>query len=221
MKFLCTRCERLVELADFRFESGVLSARCDKCGEESQARPAQAELPRAVNAPARAPGNVVPLRPAPPVDAADFTTVPAGFCPKCIARRDGAALSCPHCGLVFANFQQEELALSAELTAAWRELLPQWGASERHDALLALAVKTGELAAAGRLYRIRLVRDPGDALAQRGRDEVVRLALLPSFRESGPDAGKRREKGKVIALAVLLVFTAGCFVLLLRQFFAE
>jgi hypothetical protein len=211
MKYLCTACERLLELSRFRVEGGELVVQCERCGAESRATLGQAELSRAANSAGGRP-NVLTLRPVLTGEASDFTAVPGGYCPKCIALRVADSPSCAQCGLVYGNFRAEELSFSEELAAAWRALVPQWSQPEQHDAFLALALRSGELAAAGRLYRIRLVRDPEDALAQRGRDEVVRLALIPSIH--GLDGGPRaralvRRRVKLLALALVLLFVLG------------
>src|SRR5690606_25846349 len=84
--------------------------------------------------------------------------------------------SCASCGLVYACFDAGEQRVSEPLRAAWLSVLERWDDRDAHDRLLSLAVGQGELAAAGRLYRIRLAQAPEDVYAQRGRDEVLRLA---------------------------------------------
>ncbi|NVI98670.1 hypothetical protein HV824_11145 [Myxococcus sp. AM009] len=119
------------------------------------------------------PGPVV----APLTDDALFEP-PPGVCPKCVAPRREEALSCPQCGLVYVNYQPEEQPLSDVLADAWRTLAARWEEWDAHDRLMTLAVGRGELAMVGRLYRIRLAHVPDDAVARRGRDEVVRRATL-------------------------------------------
>jgi hypothetical protein len=113
------------------------------------------------------------------VDADPFT-VPPGFCPKCVAARREDVEACAACGLVYANFLAEEHLPSEALATEWRALGGQWEDWDAHERVLMLALGRGELAMAGRLYRIRLAQAPGDALAQRGRDEVVRRATSAS-----------------------------------------
>ncbi len=197
MRYLCDACERLAPPAAFRVELGVLVLTCARCGKDSRARPeevlaaavqqAQAEesapalAPRSASAPAL---KVVALRPseervreaAALARSEDPFAAPPGFCPKCISVRKEGALACAACGLVFANFTPGEQQLSEPLRAAWLSVLERWDDRDAHDRLVSLAVGRGELATAGRLYRLRLAQAPDDLYAQRGRDEVVRLA---------------------------------------------
>jgi hypothetical protein len=197
MRYLCDACERLAPPAAFRVELGVLVMTCARCGQESRARPEEALVaavaqtsaeasqptpaPRSTPAPAL---KVVALRPseervreaAALARSEDPFAVPGGFCPKCISVRKEGAESCSACGLVYANFDPDEQRLTEPLRAAWLAVLERWDDRDAHDRLVSLAVGRGELAAAGRLYRIRLAQAPDDLYAQRGRDEVVRLA---------------------------------------------
>ncbi|ATB50754.1 hypothetical protein [Corallococcus macrosporus] len=114
---------------------------------------------------------------APLTDEALFEP-PPGVCPKCVGPRREEALSCAQCGLVYVNYLPGEPPLSDVLADAWRKLAARWEDWDAHDRLMTLAVGRGELAMVGRLYRVRLARAPGDTVAQRGRDEVVRRATL-------------------------------------------
>ncbi|MGQ0504258.1 MAG: hypothetical protein ACT4TC_02985 [Myxococcaceae bacterium] len=161
------------------------------------------------------PANVMPLRSG---DVqSELLGPPEGFCPKCIAPRAGDSTACPQCGLVYANFQPEEVSPSPELSTGWSTLSQQWDDTTRHDAFVALAMKLGELATAGRLYRIRVARTPTDLLAQRGRDEVVRLALLPSLRAPDAIAPDTVKKAKLIAILIFFGVSFLCLLLLFRQ----
>jgi hypothetical protein len=142
--------------------------------------------------------------------------VPEGHCPKCIARRQPGAGACPHCGLVFANFVAAEHQPSQALAAAWTGLLGRWEDWEAHQELLALALERGELAAAGRLYLLRLARAPGDVNAQRGREEVLRRAfvsagVLEHARAAPAERERRTPRWVVALLLVALVAAAGFF----------
>jgi hypothetical protein len=137
-------------------------------------------------------------------DTEDPFTPPPGYCPKCIGGRKEGAVVCPFCGLEYARFRVEEFRGSPALHSTWLGVLELWESKGAHDKVLALASERGELAILGRLYRIRLARFPEDAVAKRGREEVLRLAsagsgLMPS---APPD---KRAKTKV-AMQGLLVF---------------
>jgi hypothetical protein len=73
------------------------------------------------------------------------------------------------------------------------------------------------LAAAGRLYRIRLAPAPEDVYAQRGRDEVVRLATASQAAlKPTPAAGTSRAQVVVGVVLFLLVMAMAFFIF--RQF---
>ncbi|MBF5041740.1 hypothetical protein FGE12_05010 [Aggregicoccus sp. 17bor-14] len=185
---------------------------------------AAAADPRAEPAPAehRAPPalRVVSLRPsgetvrqaAALARSEDPFAPPPGHCPKCLARRREGSEVCAACGLAYANFRPEEHRPSGPLGEAWVELLAHWDEEARHERFVQLALARGELAGAGKLYRLRLVQAPQDLFAQRGRDEVLRLASISSgpaqlAREEGAAEGRSRSRlvVQVLIMLVLLV----------------
>lgn len=189
MKFLCPACERIAEIGGFRVEDGTLLLRCAPCGVESRQpeAPLRTERPRPKVVPlspppasVEAPAPEAPGTPGTPLAAVDFA-VPPDRCPKCIARIPSGAVSCTQCGLAFAHALLDEYGPSEELGARWQELANRWDQPKAHDAVLLTAATLGELAACGRLYRIRLARAPNDPLAQRGLQEVLRLASVPAI----------------------------------------
>jgi hypothetical protein len=238
MRYLCDSCERLAPPAAFRVEMGVLVMTCARCGQESRARPeealvaavaeSQAEAsqqsppPRSGTAPAL---KVVTLRPseerireaAALARSEDPFAVPDGFCPKCISVRKEGVESCAACGLVYAYFDAGEQRATDSLRAAWLSVLERWDDRDAHDRLLSLAVGQGELAAAGRLYRIRLAQAPDDVYAQRGRDEVVRLATASqaAFKPMSTPATSRAQV--VVGVFLFLLVMAMAF-FIFRQF---
>lgn len=62
--------------------------------------------------------------------------------------------------------------------AAWAEVLEAWDDEARHRAYLDAFPDLEGLALAGRRYREVLAARPGDPLAARFRDEVVRRAVV-------------------------------------------
>ena len=247
MKYVCEGCERLVAPAAFRLEGPVLVLECERCGAATRAEPpARSGTPEATvpvpPPPAPAPREAeaqVPPRPAAPAlrvvsqrgmeesvrqaaelaRAEDPFAPPPGHCPKCLAPRVEDALICPRCGLVYANYRPEEHRPSAPLGEAWLALLAHRDDEARHERFVQLALARGELAGAGRLYRLRLAQAPQDLFAQRGRDEVLRLASASSSAalalESAPPGGPARTRGVLLGLLALFVLVAA--VLLLRQ----
>ncbi len=188
MKFLCPKCERLVELRDFQVDGATLLLTCPACSHTSKVSNAQVERPPLQLASSSGASNVVTLRSAgtdaitAAADAAnrDAFEVPAGRCPKCVALRQPTAVSCFQCGLTFAQFDPTQVAVSPWLQDAWVNLLGDWGNETLHTELRQRALNEQELAAAGRLYRLRLASNPEDPFAIRGRDEVLRIAVVPA-----------------------------------------
>ncbi|MBJ6763438.1 hypothetical protein JGU66_21945 [Myxococcaceae bacterium JPH2] len=229
MKFQCEACERLVPLEVFRVEADALVVACGRCGAENRAAltvaAAQPEAVAAVASPVPAEPPVRPsvpaLRVVRPDDAAAATSgasvhedfsAPPGFCPKCVSPRREERESCAACGLVFANFLAEEHQPSEALAQGWRVLRERWADWDAHEQWLSQALARGELAMAGRLYRLQLAQAPEDAQARRGREEVVRRAASASTAEMThtevPLAARRAKAVMMgITLVVALVLT--------------
>ena len=153
-----------------------------------------------------------PARPPPE----DPFAAPEGHCPKCISPRAEGATVCPTCGLDYTISQPESFQPSEPLAAAWRGVWESWEDPAVHDRVLALASQRGELAALGRLYRIRLAHLPEDALAQRGRGEVLRLASAGSLLMAPPPADPSARM-KTVGLVLLLLAVMGVVAMLARQ----
>ncbi|RKH66688.1 hypothetical protein [Corallococcus llansteffanensis] len=146
-----------------------------------------------------------PSAEAPALDGDPFQA-PPGHCPKCVAPKREEDGACAQCGLVYANFLPDEHLPSGVLATEWRALLQTWDDDEAHDRLVTLAVGRGELAMAGRLYRLRLARAPGDVKALRGRDEVVRrVTSVVPLASDGPSPELARKVKSMVMGAVLLV----------------
>jgi hypothetical protein len=211
VRLYCDRCQGPQALAAFCVEGERLLARCAGCGAQAQVERAPAE-PGALPPPPRLPelppppqAKVLPLHPV--RSPADPLAVPFGHCPKCITPAPPDALACVQCGLVFANALEAEYGPSTELAEQWRLAQAQWLEAGVHEQLLSFAQVRGELAELGRLYRIRGVLAPGDLLAHRGREEVLRRALShPCF--AGPLPTGRSRQVRAVATALLLGFAA-------------
>ncbi|HYO74289.1 MAG TPA: hypothetical protein VEU33_50270 [Archangium sp.] len=134
---------------------------------------------------------------------------PAGFCPKCIGVKKDGAVVCPYCGLDYARFKAEESRPSGAVASTWLGVVELWESKGAHDKVLALASERGELAALGRLYRIRLARNPEDTMAQRGREEVLRLAAASStFMATPPPDKSTKMRMAGLGLLFLLLMIA-------------
>ncbi|ATB43822.1 hypothetical protein CYFUS_009302 [Cystobacter fuscus] len=138
---------------------------------------------------------------------------PAGFCPKCIGTRKEGSVVCPFCGLDFARYRQDDFRPSPVVSSTWLGVLELWDSKSAHDKVLALASERGELPALGRLYRIRLARQPEDAMALRGREEVLRLASAGSVLLATPPP----DKGTKFRMAALGVFLFMLLILLVAM----
>jgi len=225
LKFLCASCQRLGEVERFRLDGPALVVTCTQCGAESRASHSG---PSVAPAPAPPPpSNVTTLR-TPTVEAIaraaraadEPIAVPEGRCPKCISKRLTDAPACPSCGMVFSQADVTSFTPSAELETAWRALLAQWGDDGRHEAFRAAAMNKGELAGAGRLYRLRLADQPDDPWAARGRDEVLRLAVLPQLTVRQVKVEGQVPVWKYVVLSAVIVVCLITIFVLVRQMLA-
>lgn len=220
MKFVCPSCDRLSELRTFRLDAGALYLKCDRCGNESRsdAVPAQATGTSDDAAVSVAPtpvASVVSLRvvsAAAPRAGEDPFEPPEDCCPKCISPKAPDALSCPSCGLVFANYTPSATEPSSAIADRWRALMPKWNDAAAHDEVLKSAMVFGQLPQVGRLYRIQLARRPDDPLARRGRDEVIRLASAASAAMGG---GRDELSGPSAKSMQTMMYWGFAFVLIL------
>lgn len=135
----------------------------------------------------------------------DAFTLPAGFCPKCVAKR-GAAPFCPQCGVSFDTFEEANVVPPPWLKEAWIDLLRDWGNETRHETLRQRARQADSLTDLGRLYRLRLAAEPLDPIAENGRAEVLRMASVPiAFR---PAAEEPKTHWLKVVFALLVI--GGC-----------
>jgi hypothetical protein len=107
-----------------------------------------------------------------------------------------------------------------EEEAAWAEVEARWEEAGAHQAYLARFSDLEGLATAGRRYKQALDREPGDAVAARGREDVLRratalaLAQLPRTRPPAQvSPGLRR--ALLVALAAAM---AGAVAWILTRF---
>ncbi len=110
------------------------------------------------------------------VSPSDPLAVPNGSCPKCIAARSPEAAACPNCGLAYSRFHPESVEPSDGLLQAFAWLQAADAKLEEHLRLLTRADLLGELPQVVRLYRIWLVRSPGNAIGEKVLQEAVKIA---------------------------------------------
>jgi hypothetical protein len=102
-----------------------------------------------------------------------------------------------------------EAARDAGGDEAWAEVVSRWEDEDAHRAYLAARPDLDGLAQAGRRYRAALEARPGDPVAARWREEVLRratalaLAALPRTPEAHPATRYARTAGWAL-LGVLL-----------------
>ncbi len=208
-----------MEVVDFRLDEGFVLVRCTACGQQERLSVSQASG-AAARPPPPQPPSPSGARPAAPASSAGDFEVPRGFCPKCVSPRAEGATSCPACGLVFATAVVDSaLKPSPPLADAWRALAAHWGDAAEHVRFLRQASAGGELAAAGHLYRIRLARAPGDAVARQSLEAAVKLASAPvsvaALRQDAASAPSRR-RAKAVAMAAVLLLAPTLMFALLR-----
>lgn len=234
MKFLCPNCDRLSSFDGCQLDNGAAVVTCAGCGASHRIPVLASPQPTVAVAPPNrgTPSPVAPIALTQAVAPSAFAPsssgslqvpavraveaaksalanpflVPEHCCPKCIAARNHAAVACAQCGLLFAQYNPIDNALSTWLSATWRSLLENWGQEARHESAVAQAAELGELAGLGRLYRLRLAYVSDDPWAIRGRDAVLRRAALPTSATLVEDSNPRRELPRWAYVAMFLVF---------------
>jgi hypothetical protein len=216
MNGLCLACKQPVEVVDFRLGEGIVVVRCSACGKQQRLSlsaasgdpeqppaplpPVRGLRPPGAAPPAAAPGQLGAIEPA--------FEVPAGFCPKCIAPRSAEAKSCPSCGLDFGKTLAGDVQPSSALVSAFSALAAQWAEAPAHVRFLHLAADRGELAAAGRLYRIRLAGFPNDAVARASLEATVKMASAPvsvaAIKSAPEGAAEALRRKKLLLMAATL-----------------
>jgi hypothetical protein len=86
--------------------------------------------------------------------------------------------------------------------AAWAAVVAAWQDDEAHRAYLARPMDLDGLALAGRRYRAVLAERPGDAVAARYRDEVVKRAMVQGLASMPRTAPPRRVPRWVLVAVV-------------------
>ena len=112
-------------------------------------------------------------------------------CPKCSRRREEETTNaCARCGLVFAFWSPEKAAqvvkLDEKAEALWTQVRRSWRDEAKHDAFLKYCSIAGQLAAAGRCYRLRLDKTPDDEMAMKMQERIVAMATLTMARPTIP-----------------------------------
>jgi hypothetical protein len=103
-------------------------------------------------------------------------------CPKCGHKRASGAQACPRCGLRFALWRPSQANLRALMTPAgeelWQRVEANWQDTGLHEEFAKYCLQSNLLPAAGRCYRDRLDRFPGDPIAGKMQAEILAKASL-------------------------------------------
>ncbi len=102
------------------------------------------------------------------------------------------------------------------LDAEWAALEARWDDPDAHRRILDRAEAAGDVASLGRRYKERLDRAPGDAIAVRARDELLKRATV-RLMVARPPAPKGGVTAKNVVAATVLLTGLGLLVILLLQ----
>src|SRR5690606_19145532 len=107
---------------------------------------------------------------------------------------------------------------SDRLARDWYRLRQDWESPAAHHRYLERATATGELSAAGRLYRLHLLHQPGDLQATTALDGMMQRALAAGLpqrtRADGEEAERRRRLNRLLQLFLVLLFLAAALMVL-------
>jgi hypothetical protein len=138
-----------------------------------------------------------------------------GDCPKCERKRDSDAPACPRCGLRFALWNPSLADPRTQLTPAglelWQQVEANWQDVHRHEEFAKYCLQSNLLPAAGRCYRDRLDRFPGDAIASKMQAEILAkatLGLLVQKRQPAEPVTRSRWFWFIILTALALAIAA-------------
>ena len=141
-----------------------------------------------------------------------------GDCPKCGRKRDSDAPACPRCGLRFALWNPSLADPRTQLTPAglelWQRVEANWHDVNRHEEFAKYCLQSDLLPAAGRCYRDRLDRFPGDAIASKMQAEILAKATLGLMvqKRQAAEPITRSKWFWVIVLAAMALAIAAAFV---------
>jgi hypothetical protein len=93
--------------------------------------------------------------------------------------------------------------------ALWAEILRDFPDEARHEAFAKHCAAKGLLGAAGRRYRERLDRDPGDPVAGRMRDRIVGMATAALAGLTRPVPAAPVTRSRLFWVVIVLFLIAG------------
>ena len=136
-------------------------------------------------------------------------------CPKCGHKRDKGAPACARCGLRFAlwrpSLADRRTQLPPQGQELWQQVEANWQDVGRHEEFAKYCLQSNLLPAAGRCYRDRLDRFPGDSIATKMQAEILAkatLGLLVQQRQAAEPLTRSKWFWVVILAAMALAIAA-------------
>lgn len=217
MKVLCDACHRLLPPASWAVVDGALHVRCAGCGEAvvlpaaGERTPGETPAVSVAGTPGEPPAVAAApaVRETAPVAGAET----AGESPPPAVARAGEG---PPAGPERETPTRDRPEGSSWLDGEWTSLESRWDDPDAHRRLLDRAAALDDLAALGRRYKERLDAHPGDAMAARARDELLKRATARLLVAPSRPAASR-VSGKNVLVAAALLTLAGLLVLWLLQ----
>jgi len=195
MRIECNLCHAIAEMGQTAVSPGGMEVRCAACGRWFHVASGTADgAPASVDA---------------RVGSGPYRTLGAGpGCPKCGRARGAGHDACPRCGLVYALWPADAppaIVLDERGADLWAAAERGWSDPARHDQFLHHCSTAGLLGGAGRMYRERLDRNPGDAIAVKMQKRVLNMAsqLMGPHTSALPPLTRSRWFGVVLALSVV------------------
>ena len=203
MKIECELCHATAELGEIAPRAGGMDVRCSICDGWFFVSS----------------GPAVPV-PVPAPAAAAASAAPESLCPKC-KRPRAQGDSCPHCGLTFDLWKEEDAAASALIeldeigVGLWVDLERDWENPALHDKFVEHCLAQTRLPAAGRRYRERLDKNPSDPVAAKMQNRIIAMATQFLGAHNPVPEPITRSRGFWVVVAVAAVGAA------LASFFAR
>jgi hypothetical protein len=134
------------------------------------------------------------------------------LCPKCGHKRTIGVPACPRCGLRFALWRPSKANLRAIMTPAgedlWKKVETNWQDKSLHDEFVKFCLQSNQLPSAGRCYRDRLDRFPGDATASKMQAEILAKATLGMIVQKRQAASAPFTRSKWFWVIILVAIAA-------------
>lgn len=221
MRVECAACHQVVS-PSLAINSANVGMTCPSCGAQiSATQLAGAEtddelatttpLPRIKELDDRAAAVKLATTPPPLKDGTLAAKAPE--CPKCGAAQRTGAKACASCGLAterMATWKSErDLAVPAEVKAAWEAVLEAWTSDATHDALFNLIAARGEYGWAAGRYREQARERVGDRVAPKQMDRIRRAIeatmVVSATARDRPAASPYKNTAMLLAVLIIVL----------------